>query len=81
MKYLAFSSVLSLLAKDVAVVSAGKKLTPAGSPDYPAHAVAVNYTEAEGTLLQGFLAKPDHHRRKQKRVLAEGDDHSHDEDE
>ena len=56
MKYLAFSSILSILAKDAAVVSAGEKLTPAGQPDYPAHVTAVNYTDIEGTLLQGFLA-------------------------
>lgn len=62
MKYLAISTILSTLLQTPTATAAA--LSPAGGPDSPSspiHAVPTNYTDAEGTLLQGFLALPGHH--------------------
>lgn len=59
MKYLVLSTVLSTFLQQTAVdAAAAAVLAPAGGPNTPIDVIARNYTDAEGTLLQGYLSLP-----------------------
>ena len=56
---LLISTILSSICHvAAAAVSSGVLLTPAGSQDTPINVIPTNYTDADGTLLQGFLSLP-----------------------
>lgn len=60
MKYLTISTILTLLQHGGEASSANNViLQPAGSADTPINVVPKNYTDSDGTLLQGFLSLPD----------------------
>ena len=59
MKYLTISTILTLLQHGGEASSANNDiLQPAGSADTPINVVPKNYTDSDGTLLQGFLSLP-----------------------